>query len=157
MTAAVNLTMVGRALETVLADAGVSLLLRDKATGEVLAPPVEVAGHAHGLLPVFLVAGEAVWREATGKRFGLHIRRDAAALLGYRVEAVGVGTFAEVMLATMEAVEQAGQEGQASGQPGQLLVNDLYGAVWQAARDRADQAAPSPSHPAASPSAGARS
>ena len=157
MTSAVNLAAVGRALEAVLADAGVSLLLRDKATGEVLTPPVEVAGHAHGLLPVFLVAGEAVWREATGRGFGLHIRRDEVALLGYRVEAVGAGTFAEVMLATMEAVEQSGQDGHASGEPGHLLVNDLYGAVWQAARDRADQAAPSPGRPAPSPSAGARS
>ncbi len=145
MSGAVNLAAVGRALEAVLADAGVSLLLRDKATGEVLAPLVEVAGHPHGLLPVFLVAGEAVWREATGKGFGLGIRADPAALLGYRIEAVGAGTFAEVMLATMEAVEQAGR---APGQPGHLLANDLYGVVWQAARDRADQVAPASGRPA---------
>jgi hypothetical protein len=150
MSGAVNLAAVGRALEAVLADAGVSLLLRDKATGEVLAPSVEVAGHPHGLLPVFLVAGEAVWREATGKGFGLDIRADPAALLGYRIEAVGAGTFSTVMLSTMEAIEQAGR---APGRPGHLLANDLYGAVWQAARDRADQAVPStPGRPASSPS-----
>ncbi len=148
MSGAVNLAAVGRALEAVLADAGVFLLLRDKATGEVLTPPIEVAGHANGLLPVFLVAGEAVWREATGNGFGLLIRRDPEALLGYRVQGVDGSTFSTVMLSTMEAIEQAGR---APGQPG-LLANDLYGAVWQAARDRADQAAPpSPDRPASSP------
>jgi len=148
MSGAVNLAAVGRALEAVLADAGVALLLRDKATGKVLTPPIEVAGHANGLLPVFLVAGEAVWREATSKAFGLRIRCDPEALLGYRVQGIDGGTFSTVMLSTMEAIEQAGR---APGQPGHLLANDLYGAVWQAARDRADQAAlPSPGRPASS-------
>lgn len=151
MSGAVNLAAVGRALEAVLADAGVFLLLRDKATGEVLTPLIEVAGHANGLLPVFLVAGEAVWREATGNGFGLLIRPDPEALLGYRVQGVDGGTFSSVMLSTMEAIEQAGR---VPGQPGHLLANDLYGAVWQAARDRADQAAPpSPGGRPASPSA----
>lgn len=140
MIGAVNLATVGRALEAVLADAGTSLLLRDKATNELLTPPIEVAGHANGLLPVFLVAGEAVWREATGKGFGLHIVPDPLALLGYRAEAISAGTFCMVMLVTMEAIEQAGRQ---PGQPGHLLANDLYGAVWQAARDRADLSSPS--------------
>ena len=54
----------------------------------------------------FVVAGEAVWREATGKGFSLDIVRDPHALLGYRLRGIGAGHFATVMLATMEATAQ---------------------------------------------------
>ena len=151
MTGPVNLAVVGRTLEAVLSDAGVTLLLRDKATSEVLTPPLDAAGHMDGLLPVFLVAGDAVWQEATGRGFSLRVKLDPLALLGYRVDAIGAGTFSEVLLATMEAVEQAGR---VPGQPGHLMVNDLYGAVWQAARDRADLAAAPPAPPTAPASPG---
>ena len=97
----------------------------------------ELAGDPAALLPVLLVAADAVWREATGKGFSLDIRRDASALLGYRACGIGAGTFATVMLSTMEAIEQARQ-------PDQLLVNDLIGSVWKAVLDRAGTAAALP-------------
>lgn len=137
MSGAVDLPAVGRAVERWFIDAGTELQLRDRATGAVLPMPAKLAGDPCALLPVFLVAGEAVWREATGHGFGLRVRRDPAALLGYRVEGIGNGTFCTVMLSTMEAVVQA-----QDGQPGQLRVNDLCGAVWQAVLERADGAGP---------------
>ena len=69
-------------------------------------------------VPVFLAAGDAVWREATGAGIGLRIEQDERALLGYRAVKVNSVPFSTVMLATIEAVEQAAR-------PGALLVNDL--------------------------------
>ena len=137
-----DILVVGRTLQAVLVDAGTPLLLHDRATGETLPLLPELAGDPAALLPVLLVAGDAVWREATGKGFSLDIRRDASALLGYRACGIGAGTFATVMLSTMEAIEQARQ-------PDQLLVNDLIGSVWKAVLDRAeaDAALPAASSP----------
>jgi len=133
MSGAVDLPAVGRAVRAWFEDAGTALVLRDRATGEVLPMPAKLAGDPSALLPVFLVAGEAVWREAAGKGFGLRVRRDPAALLGYRAESIGNGTFCTVMLSTMEAVVQA-----QDGHPDLLWVNELCGAVWQAVLERAD-------------------
>ena len=80
------------------------------------------------MLPVFLVAGEAVWREATGKGFALDIRQDAGALLGRRLHAVGSGTFSTVMLSVIEASQQVVG-------PRSLLVND-FGVQWAASLTR---------------------
>lgn len=132
-----DILVVGRALQAVLMDAGTPLLLHDRATGETLPLLAELAGDPAALLPVLLVAGEAVWREATGKGFLLDIRRDASALLGYRACGVGAGTFATIMLSTMEAIEQARQ-------PDRLLINDLIGSVWKAVLDRAEAGAALP-------------
>lgn len=135
MSSPISLAAVGRVLEAYLGNAGITLDLRDKATGKLLTVENEVAGFTDGLLPVFLVAGEAVWQEATGKGLSLHICRDPLALLGYRVERIGAGPFSTVMLAVIEAVEQAGIR------DGRLLVNDLNDAVWQAILDRSDRVA----------------
>ena len=132
-----DILVVGRALQAILAEAGTPLLLHDRATGETLPLLPELAGDPAALLPVLLVAGDAIWREATGKGFLLDIRRDASALLGYRACGIGAGTFATVMLSTMEAIAQARQ-------PDRLLVNDLIGSVWKAVLDRADTAAALP-------------
>ena len=83
---------------------------------------------------MFVVAGEAVWREATGKGLALDIRPDAQGLFGRRLHAVGSGTFSTVMLSVMEAVAQA------SG-PRTLLLNDLR-VQWA---DRLARIAPAPS------------
>jgi len=149
MSGAVDLPAVGRAVRAWFEDAGTVLVLRDRATGEVLPMTAKLAGDPSGLLPVFLVAGEAVWREAAGKGFGLRVRRDPAAMLGYRAESIGNGTFCTVMLSTMEAVVQA-----QDGQPDRLLVNELCGAVWQAVLERADGLA-SPAARLSGPGAGA--
>lgn len=129
---AISPASVGRTLQAWLEETGAPLVLQDRATGELLPVGYELAGDPGGLLPVFLVAGEAVWREATGKGFALAVRRDPAALLGYRVGGIGAGSFCSVLLSTMEAASQVAR-------PDSLLVNDLFGAVWKATMERADQ------------------
>jgi hypothetical protein len=118
-------------METLLARDGRSIVCRDGATGQdlVMSPPS--AASPCGLLPAFVVAGEAVWREATGTGFSLDIVRDPQALLGYRLRAIGAGHFATVMLATMEAT------GQVAG-PLAIVVNELN-ALWSAATDRIER------------------
>ncbi|MGB8843042.1 MAG: hypothetical protein WCC64_18460, partial [Aliidongia sp.] len=75
----VDLDQVSRTLARLLAQDGMPILLIDAPTG----PPIEVqpdsAAAPDGLLPVLLLAGEAVWREIAGTGFELAIRRDPAA------------------------------------------------------------------------------
>ena len=91
-------------------------------------------------LPVLVVAGEAVWREATGRGFALDVARDPDALLGYRLRSIGAGGYAAVMLATMEATARAARG------TGALVAGDL-GPIWTEAL----RAAPGP-RAAAAPS-----
>ncbi len=142
MTGSVDLAAVSRTMEQLIRQDGKPIVLLDTATGQHLALSPETGGRPDGLLPVFLAAGEAVWREATGKGFGLSLTQDPSALLGYRVQSIGNGPFSAVMLSVMEATAQVAR-------PDMLLVNDLD-AVWQAAQLRSGAA------PQTRPSAGAR-
>ena len=110
--------LLGRTLQAHLAQSSVALAYHDRATGRTHDLHLRAAGEPDGLLPVFVVAGEAVWREATGKGLALDIRPDTQALFGRRLHAVGNGTFASVMLSMMEAIAQANG-------PERLMVNDL--------------------------------
>jgi hypothetical protein len=120
-----SLEAVASTLGRVLQGSGRDVQLRDRASGQIRSVSVDLATAPDGLLPVFLASGDAVWREATGAGIGLRIEPDERALLGYRAAKVGNVPFSTVMLATIEAVEQAAR-------PGVLLVNDLN-AVWRAA------------------------
>ena len=134
----VDLDTVQRTMTALLEHNGRFVHYHDRSTGEVLAVTPEAAGSPSGLLPAFLVAGEAVWREVSGKGFDLDIARDRDALLGYRLRGIGTANFTTVMLATMEATEQATWRGA-------IVVNDLN-AIWSAAiaRHQAGAAPPSP-------------
>jgi hypothetical protein len=136
----VELGPVERTMAALLDQHGREIQYHDRSTGETLVVSADVAASPSGLLPALLVAGEAVWREATGKGFDLDIARDRDALLGYRLRGIGSANFATVMLATMEATEQAAWRGP-------LVVNELN-AIWSAATAR-HEAAPltSPSGP----------
>ena len=125
--------LLGRTLQAHLAQSFVALAYHDRATGRTHDLHLRAAGEPDGLLPVFVVAGEAVWREATGKGLALDIRPDAQGLFGRRLHAVGNGTFASVMLSMMEAVAQANG-------PERLMVNDLR-VQWA---DRIARIVPSP-------------
>ena len=134
---AVNVESVSRTMEALLAREGRRILYHDKATGQDLVVRPPSAASPSGLLPAFVVAGEAVWREATGNGFSLDIMRDPQALLGYRLRGIGAGHFATVMLATMEATAQVAG-------PSAIVVNELN-ALWSAATDRIErQPRPSP-------------
>ena len=125
---AVSVEWVSRTLEALLAREGRSVVYRDGATGQDLVVSPPSAASPSGLLPAFVVAGEAVWREATGNGFSLDLARDPQALLGYRLRAIGAGHFATVMLATMEATAQVAG-------PSAIIINDLN-ALWSAATGR---------------------
>ena len=125
---AVSVETVSRTMEALLAREGRSIVYHDRATGQDLVVSPPSAASPSGLLPAFVVAGEAVWREATGNGFSLDIVRDPQALLGYRLRGIGAGRFATVILATMEATAQV------TG-PSAIVVNELN-ALWSAATDR---------------------
>jgi hypothetical protein len=127
----VSVESVSRTIEVLLAQGGRSIVYRDKASGQDLVVSPLSAASPSGLLPAFVVAGEAVWREATGKGFSLDVVPDPQALLGYRLRGIGAGHFATVMLATMEAAAQVAG-------PSAIVVNDLN-ALWSAATDRIER------------------
>lgn len=139
----VSVEAVSRTMEALLIRENRPVFYEDRATGAALPVSPASAAAAHGLLPALVVAGEAVWREATGSGFGLDIARDPSAMLGYRLRAIRHGTFTAVMLSTMEAAAQAVR-------PGMLVVNDLN-ALWAAAEARLEQR----STPAPRPNKGA--
>lgn len=132
----VDTGFLGRALGAHLAQAGKPILFRDRATGLTHALPFEAAADPRGLLPVFVVAGEAVWREAAGKSFSLDIKSDPEALFGRSLREVKSGTFSILMLSMMEAASQA------SGREA-LFVNDLR-VQWASSFEHAPPRPPSP-------------
>lgn len=102
----VDLDLVSRILSKLLARRGKPVLLHDRISGSDLPLTWEEAASPRGLLPAFLVAGEALWLEATGNGFGLEILERPQTLLGYSVHKVGGGCFSSVMLSVMEAIAQ---------------------------------------------------
>jgi hypothetical protein len=125
----VDTDILGRSLAAWLEWGGKPILFQDRATGATHTLPFSSVRDPAGLLPVFAVAGEAVWREATGRLFALDICRDDAALFGRSLHAVGGGTYSALMLSMMEAVSQAAG-------PRTLLINDLR-VQWAASIERA--------------------
>lgn len=128
MNQGVDLQAVSRTMAALLAQSAQPVRLQDPVKHTTIMVAPDTAAAPDGLLPAILVAGEAIWREVTGKSFRLDIRTDPEALLGYRVNGIGAGSFPIVMLALMEARAQAVQRGA-------FLVNRL-GIVWNDVMDR---------------------
>jgi hypothetical protein len=120
-----DIDFVASVLTRLLEDGRRPIVLEDKAQGVEIEIPVDAAVAAHGLLPVFLFAGEALLRDATGGGFALELERDIQALLSWRVKRIGSARFSVVMLAVMEAI------GQASTSRGIMVVE--LGRVFDAA------------------------
>jgi hypothetical protein len=133
MSDEIDLAVVSRTLQRLLEQRGSPILYDCRATQRTITYAPDSAAAPTGLLPAFLSAGDAVWREATGKSFGVEIAPDPNTVLGYTVRSIHGGTFATVMLAMMEAIDQAAR-------PNSLLVNDLS-QVWRLAGDRMARAA----------------
>jgi len=125
-----DIVRTAKVLQLLLAGSGKKLILPDRTTGELKELSPALAAAAEGLLPVFLVAGDAVWREATGRSFGLGLRQDPDSLIGYRAETIAGASFAGMMLSVMEAVAQVEQ-------PTEIPLTALA-ATWQAASARLD-------------------
>ena len=117
----------------------------DPATGELAQISLQFAAAPHGFLPLFLAAGDTVWREATGRRLGIELRRDPDTVLGFRAHGIIPGPAAPVLLSMMEAIAEAER-------PDMLLVNDLKSG-WAAAQERMRRSAPKPTAALAAPGA----
>ena len=128
---AVSVDSVSRTIAVLFAEDGRSIVYWDGATGHDFVVSPASAASPSGLLPAFIVAGEAVWREVTGNGFSLDIVREPQALLGYRLRGIGAGHLATVMLATMEATAHVAG-------PSAIVANDLN-ALWSAATDRIER------------------
>ena len=112
----------------VLIEQGKPVFIRDLTTGTEQPVSAELAASPAGLMPLFLAAGDTVWREATGRRLGIEQVDDPSSLLGMRTVRIAPGPAAPVLLSVMEAISQA--EG-----PEKLLANDLA-RNWRAATER---------------------
>lgn len=141
----IDLGRVSAVLETLLRDSGKPVCITDLPTGAVQVVSPELAASPHGLLPLFLAAGDTVWREATGRRLGVKQVDDPQALLGVRTESIGAGPVTPVLLSVMEAIAQAER-------PDMLLVNDMS-RNWATATDRMRRLRlrPAEAKPASSP------
>ncbi len=128
MSDGVDLVVVSRTLQALLEKAGRPILYDCRASRRTLAYSPDSAAAPTGLLPAFLSAADAIWREATGKSFNVEIVTDPDTVLCYNAICIHAGTFTTVMLAVREAIDQAAR-------PGLLLVNDLA-EVWRQAEDR---------------------
>ena len=123
MTDAVSVSMVSRILVALLQQYDWLIEVTDRSDDATYAIAPEDAAAADGFLPVFLRAADGVWRQTTGKSFGIDIRHSATATLGYEVKGIASGPASVVMLCMMEAMETVAE-------PERLLINDLRQA-WQ--------------------------
>lgn len=119
----VDVAVMSRTLEAQLSRDVRIVAMQDRVTGLTADVSPELAASPSGFLPVFLVAADAVWRDATGKSFGVKLARDPSSLLGFRTLGIETGPFSAVMLSMMEAIEQAAR-------PDLLLMNDFDG-LWR--------------------------
>jgi len=124
----VDVGIVSETLERLILQGGKPVVLVVEESAEPVEVAPSMAAAPDGLLPVFLVAAEAIWRECMGYGFGLVIVRDEDGLLGYRVGAIAAGLFSGVMLSIMEVVSQ-------SISSGRIVVNRMD-LVWRSALQR---------------------
>jgi hypothetical protein len=100
-----DVSYVSQVVRALLNEAGRQILVEDGSRQDLVPIPFDAAATEDGLLPVFLVAGEAIWRDVTG-RGELKLKRDLGALLSWRIEAIEADTFSCVLLSVMEAIAQ---------------------------------------------------
>jgi hypothetical protein len=101
-----NVSQVVRAL---LDEAGREVFIEDTPSQDLVPIPFDAAAAEDGLLPAFLVAGEAIWRDITGRGFDLKLERDLGAFLSWRIEVIAAESFSCVLLSVMEAIAQVGR------------------------------------------------
>ena len=101
-----------------LIEADRDILVEDGPRRDLVSIPFDAAAAEDGLLPVFLVAAEAIWRDVTGRGFELRLKRDLGALMSWRIEAIRAEAFSCVLLSVMEAIA-------AVARPDGVMVLDL--------------------------------
>ena len=127
-TRPIDVAKVSAVLQALLKGGGKPVVIADLQSGEMQVVSPELTASPAGLLPLFLAAGDTVWREATGRRLGIIQAPDPDALLGLRTAGIAPGPVVPVMVSMMEAIAQAER-------PDMLLVNDLNH-NWKAATER---------------------
>jgi hypothetical protein len=80
---------VSRVVRALLIEAARDILVEDGPRWDLVSIPFDAAAAEDGLLPMFLVAGEAIWHDVTGRGFDLTLKRDLGALMSWRVERSG--------------------------------------------------------------------
>jgi hypothetical protein len=95
---------VSRVVRALLIEADRDILIEDGPRRDLVSIPFDAAAAEDGLLPVFLVAAEAIWRDVTGRGFDLTLKRDLGALMSWRIEAIRAEAFSCVLLSVMEAI-----------------------------------------------------
>jgi hypothetical protein len=97
---------VSRVMRALLVEAGRDVVVEDGPRRDRVHIPVDAAAAEDGLLPIFLVASEALWRDLTGRGFELTFKRDLHALMSWRVETIRAESFSSVLLSMMEAIAE---------------------------------------------------
>ena len=95
---------VSRVVRALFIEADRDILGEDGPRQDLVRIPFDAAAAEDGLLPLFLVAGEAIWREVTGRGFELGLKRDLGALMSWRIQAIQAEGFSPVLLSVMEAI-----------------------------------------------------
>lgn len=102
--AGVDIALVSRVFEAMLCQHDKPILYHDRSVGQDVALSHDETASALGLLPAFLLAGEAVWSQTTGNGFGLDIVEDKDSIFGYAVRAVRGGSLSAVMLSMLDVL-----------------------------------------------------
>jgi hypothetical protein len=102
----VDVAYVSQVVRVLLDEAGREVFVEDRPHQDLVPIPFDAAAAEDGLLPAFLVAGEAIWRDVTGRGFDLKLEQDLVALLSWRIEAIAAESFSCVLLSVMEAIAQ---------------------------------------------------
>jgi hypothetical protein len=101
-----DVAFVSEVVRALLIEANREILVEDGPRQDLVPIPFDAAAAQDGLLPVFLVAGQAIWRDVSGRGFELKLTRDLGALLSWRIEEIRAETFSSVLLSVMEAIAQ---------------------------------------------------
>jgi hypothetical protein len=120
-----DVAYVSQVVRALLAEAGREVLIEDTSHQDLVPILFDVAGAEDGLLPAFLVAGEAIRRNASGRGFDLKLDRDLGALLSWRIEAIAADSFSCVLLSVMEATAHVAR-------PDGVMALDLAGVCDEA-------------------------
>jgi hypothetical protein len=97
-----DVAYVSQVVRALLDETGRELLIEDAPHQDLVPIPFDAAAAEDGLLPAFLVTGEAIWRDVTGRGFDLKLERDLGALPSWRIEAIEAESFSCVLRAMRE-------------------------------------------------------
>lgn len=126
---AVRVDDVAQSVMSLLSELEQPVIVVDRSTGQEAAISHEEIARADGYLPVIVVAAEALWFDLTGTGFGLDVRENPEATLGYTLNSIRAGSWSVVMLCIIDLFEALALQGET------LCLNDLV-ELWGNARSR---------------------